>query len=115
MSSGAAQHSILVVDDTAANIGFLLDTLSKAGYRVRIAPDGESALEQLHYSPPDLVLLDVMMPGIDSFETCRRLGQLPNQQKIQVIFISTAPDAQENVHELSPGPDDKITKTIQYV
>ena len=47
MSSSAGQRSILVVDDTAANIGFLLDTLSKAGYRVRVAPDGESALEQL--------------------------------------------------------------------
>ena len=62
MNSSAAQRSILVVDDTAANIGFLLDTLSKAGYRVRVAADGESALEQLQYSPPDLVLLDVMMP-----------------------------------------------------
>src|SRR5437667_12424910 len=97
MSSGAAQHSILVVDDTAANIGFLLDTLSKAGYRVRVAPDGESALEQLHYSPPDLVLLDVMMTGIDCFETCRRLPQLPNLQKIPVIFIAALSDARDTL------------------
>jgi len=114
MSSGAAQRSILVVDDTAANIGFLLDTLSKAGYRVRVAPDGESALEQLHYSPPDLVLLDVMMPGIDGFETCRRLRQLPNLQKIPVIFMTALSDAQDKVRAFAAGADDYVTKPFQY-
>src|SRR5216110_1370441 len=114
MSSGAAQRSILVVDDTAANIGFLLDTLSKAGYRVRVAPDGESALEQLQYSPPDLVLLDVMMPGIDGFETCRRLRQLPNLQKIPVIFMTALSDAQDKVRAFAAGADDYVTKPFQY-
>src|SRR5438552_3677212 len=114
MSSGAAQRSILVVDDTAANIGFLLDTLSKAGYRVRVAPDGESALEQLHYSPPDLVLLDVMMPGIDGFETCRRLRQLPNLQKTPVIFMTALSDAQDKVRAFAAGADDYVTKPFQH-
>ena len=114
MSSGAAQRSILVVDDTAANIGFLLDTLSKAGYRVRVAPDGESALEQLQYSPPDLVLLDVMMPGIDGFETCRPLRQLPNLQKIPVIFMTALSDAQDKVRAFAAGADDYVTKPFQY-
>jgi len=114
MSSGATQRSILVVDDTAANIGFLLDTLSKAGYRVRVAPDGESALEQLQYSPPDLVLLDVMMPGIDGFETCRRLRQLPNLQKIPVIFMTALSDAQDKVRAFAAGADDYVTKPFQY-
>src|SRR6266550_485164 len=114
MSSDAAQRSILVVDDTAANIGFLLDTLSKAGYRVRVAPDGESALEQLQYSPPDLVLLDVMMPGIDGFETCRRLRQLPNLQKIPVIFMTALSDAQDKVRAFAAGADDYVTKPFQY-
>src|SRR5207253_7939305 len=110
MSSGAAQHSILVVDDTAANIGFLLDTLSKAGYRVRVAPDGESALEQLHYSPPDLVLLDVMMPGIDGFGTCGGLRKLPNLQKIQVILLTALSEAKVKVVALAAGADDSVTK-----
>jgi len=114
MSSGVAQRSILVVDDTAANIGFLLDTLSKAGYRVRVAPDGESALEQLQYSPPDLVLLDVMMPGIDGFETCRRLRQLPKLEKIPVIFMTALSDAQDKVRAFAAGADDYVTKPFQY-
>ena len=114
MSSDTTQRSILVVDDTAANIGFLLDTLSKAGYRVRVAPDGESALEQLQYSPPDLVLLDVMMPGIDGFETCRRLRQLPNLQKTPVIFMTALSDAQDKVRAFAAGADDYVTKPFQH-
>jgi DNA-binding NtrC family response regulator len=114
MNSGSAQRSILVVDDTAANIGFLVDTLSKAGYRVRVAPDGESALEQLQYSPPDLVLLDVMMPGIDGFETCRRLRQLPRLEKIPVIFMTALSDAQDKVRAFAAGADDYVTKPFQY-
>src|SRR6516164_9891345 len=97
MSSDPRQQSILVVDDMPANIGILLDTLSKAGYRVRVASDGESALEQLQYSPPDLVLLDVMMPGMDGFETCRRLRQLPELEKIPVIFMTALSDAPDKV------------------
>jgi formate hydrogenlyase transcriptional activator len=114
MNSGTAQRSILVVDDTAANIGFLLDTLSKAGYRVRVAPDGESALEQLQYSPPDLVLLDVMMPGIDGFETCRRLRQLPRLDNIPVIFMTALSDAHDKVRAFAAGADDYVTKPFQY-
>jgi len=114
MSSDTTQRSILVVDDTAANIGFLLDTLSKASYRVRVAPDGESALEQLQYSPPDLVLLDVMMPGIDGFETCRRLRQLPNLQKTPVIFMTALSDAQDKVRAFAAGADDYVTKPFQH-
>src|SRR5437879_2850570 len=106
MSSDTTQRSILVVDDTAANIGFLLDTLSKASYRVRVAPDGESALEQLQYSPPDLVLLDVMMPGIDGFETCRRLRQLPNLQKTPVIFMTDLSDAQDKERTVEAAAPD---------
>jgi formate hydrogenlyase transcriptional activator len=112
--SMAPRRSILVVDDTAANIGFLLDTLSKAGYQVRVAPDGESALEQLQYAPPDLVLLDVMMPGIDGFETCRRLRQLPKMDKIPVVFMTALSDVQDKVRAFAAGADDYVTKPFQY-
>src|SRR5215470_4527875 len=114
MKDETGAPSILVVDDTPANIGFLLETLSKAGYRVRVATDGESALEQAQYSPPCLVLLDVMMPGIDGFETCRRLRQYPKLAPIPVIFMTALSDAQDKVRAFEAGANDYITKPFQY-
>jgi len=64
--------TILIVDDTPANLGVLVDTLSESGYNLMVAEDGEDALAQTAHTVPDLILLDVMMPGIDGFETCRR-------------------------------------------
>ena len=113
MSDAVQQRSILVVDDTPANIGFLLETLSQAGYRVRVAPEGESALEQAQYAAPDLILLDVMMPGIDGFETCRRLRKLPSLHKTPVIFMTALSDAQDKVRAFSAGADDYVTKPFQ--
>ncbi len=113
MNDNPTQHSILVVDDTRANIGFLLETLSQAGYRVRVAPDGETALEQVQYAAPDLVLLDVMMPGIDGFETCRRLRKLPNQSQLPVIFMTALSDTQDKVRAFAAGANDYVTKPFQ--
>jgi len=114
MSDTQGSTSILVVDDTPANIGFLLETLSKAGHRVRVATDGESALEQAQYSPPCLILLDVMMPGIDGFETCRRLRRIPKLAQIPVIFMTALSDAQDKVRAFEAGANDYITKPFQY-
>ena len=114
MSSDPRQQSILVVDDMPANIGVLLETLSKAGYRVRVAPDGESALEQLQYSPPALVLLDVMMPGMDGFETCRRLRQLPGLEQLPVIFMTALSEIQDKVRAFAAGADDYVSKPFQH-
>ena len=113
MSEAIAQRSILVVDDTPANIGFLLETLSQAGYRVRVAPDGESALEQAQYAAPDLVLLDVMMPGIDGFETCRRMRKLARLAQTPIIFMTALSDAQDKVRAFGAGADDYVTKPFQ--
>jgi CheY-like chemotaxis protein len=66
-------ETILIVDDTPANLGVLVETLGAAGYQLMVAEDGEEALAQTAQTQPDLILLDVMMPGIDGFETCRRL------------------------------------------
>ena len=107
------QPSILVVDDTRANIGFLLETLTQAGYRVRVAPDGETALEQIQYSPPDLVLLDVMMPGIDGFETCGRIRKIPHLSQLPVIFMTALSDTQDKVRAFAAGADDYVTKPFQ--
>jgi DNA-binding NtrC family response regulator len=113
MSEGVVQRSILVVDDTPANIGFLLETLSQAGYRVRVAPDGESALEQAQYAVPDLVLLDVMMPGIDGFETCRRMRRVPSLEPVPIIFMTALSDAQDKVRAFGAGANDYVTKPFQ--
>src|SRR5215510_12050127 len=114
MTDETGTASILVVDDTPANIGFLLETLSKAGYRVRVATDGESALEQAQYSPPCLVLLDVMMPGIDGFETCRRLRLIPQFAKTPVIFMTALSEAQDKVKAFAAGANDYVTKPFQH-
>ena len=114
MTEPAGTSSILVVDDTPANIGFLLETLSQAGYRVRVARDGESALEQAQYSPPCLVLLDVMMPGIDGFETCRRLRQIRALQQIPVIFMTALANADDKVRAFAAGASDYVTKPFQH-
>jgi DNA-binding NtrC family response regulator len=81
---------------------------------VRVAPDGESALEQLQYSPPDLVLLDVMMPGMDGYETCRRLRQLPKLEQLPVIFMTALSDIQDKVRAFAAGADDYVTKPFQH-
>ena len=65
--------TILIVDDNLTNLQVLLDFLHKSGFETLVAQNGEGALRQVQYAQPDIILLDVMMPGIDGFETCRRL------------------------------------------
>jgi len=67
------RETILIVDDTPANLNILFDYLDSAGFKVLVASSGSEALERAKYMQPDLILLDVMMPGMDGFETCRRL------------------------------------------
>ena len=79
---------ILIVDDTPANIDVLDLFLEKEGYKITIAQSGESALDLADRISPDLILLDVMMPGIDGFETCRRLKSNDKTSDIPIIFIT---------------------------
>ena len=72
-SPDVRRDTILVVDDTPETLGFLTDTLDHAGFTVLIATDGESALRLIEQITPDLVLMDAVMPGINGFETCRRM------------------------------------------
>ncbi|MEL7227074.1 MAG: response regulator, partial [Cyanobacteria bacterium J06576_12] len=76
--------SILIVDDIPSNIQVLFDFLSGSGYRVAVAKSGESALRRLQASRPDLILLDVMMPGIDGFETCRQIKARADTRDIPI-------------------------------
>ena len=104
---------ILIVDDNAANLGVLFDCLDHAGFEVLVAQDGESALQKVAYRAPDLVLLDVMMPGINGFETCRRLKADVSTQDIPVIFMTALSDTDDKVKGLSVGAADYVTKPFQ--
>lgn len=79
---------ILIVDDIPANLDVISDALSDMGFDVAIATSGERALKQIERKQPDLILLDIMMPGIDRFETCRRLKANPRTSGIPVIFMN---------------------------
>ena len=105
-------QAVLIVDDNPTNIGVLLDYLSEAGFRVLVAQDGESALEQIEYARPDIILLDVMMPGIDGFETCRRLKQKETTREIPVIFMTALSETVDKVKGFNVGAVDYITKPI---
>ena len=105
---------ILVVDDNPTNLEVLSEALLDAGFEVGVATSGEGALKQIQYNPPDLVLLDVMMPpGIDGFETCHRLKSNPATSKIPVIFMTALSEPTDKVKGLSIGAVDYITKPFQ--
>jgi signal transduction histidine kinase len=109
----ASNSLILIVDDNPNNLAVLSSALSSAGYTVAVETDGEGAIDLVQYNPPDLILLDVMMPGIDGFETCRRLKAQPNSQNIPVIFMTALADADNKVKGLVSGAVDYITKPFQ--
>ena len=104
---------ILIVDDTPTNLEVLSNALISANYQVAVALDGESAIAQIKYKPPELVLLDVMMPGINGFETCRRLKADANTSHIPIIFMTALSDTVDKVKGLSLGAVDYITKPFQ--
>lgn len=105
---------ILIVDDIAAYTRLLQAKLSAEYYQVAVAHDGETALELTLSWQPDLVLLDVMMPGIDGYETCRRLKADPRTIHIPVIMVTALHDPIERLHGLQAGADDFLAKPVQY-
>lgn len=100
---------ILVVDDKAQNIRLLDAVLSPRGYRVLSAESGEKALDVLRTEQPHVALLDIMMPGMDGYEVCRRIRENPATAYLPVVMI-TASDTQEKVRAIEAGADDFITK-----
>lgn len=104
---------ILVVDDTPANLEVITETLSSVGYTVAIAISGERALKRLKTQVPDLILLDVQMPVIDGFETCRQIKSNPDTANIPVIFITASSDIGSIVRGFSLGAVDYISKPFQ--
>lgn len=108
-----SQGTVLIVDDTPGNLALLSDTLSEAHYRVLVATDGSSALEQIQYIKPDIILLDVMMPGIDGFETCSRLKADPNTAPIPVLFMTGLNELDNLLRGFGEGALDYIVKPIR--
>ncbi|MEL7068146.1 MAG: response regulator [Cyanobacteria bacterium J06581_3] len=101
---------ILAVDDTPENLLLLCDLLEESNYQIAVAQSGEAALEIAEDILPDLILLDVMMPGIDGFETCTRLKANPATRHIPVLFMTALSDTVNKVHGLSAGAVDYVTK-----
>ncbi|HBB34780.1 MAG TPA: hybrid sensor histidine kinase/response regulator, partial [Cyanobacteria bacterium UBA9273] len=104
---------VLIVDDNPTNLGLLFEYLTNCGFKVFVALDGESAIDQVEYAQPDIIILDVMMPGIDGFETCIRLKDKSTTRDIPVIFMTALGDTVDKVHGFNIGAVDYITKPIQ--
>jgi DNA-binding response OmpR family regulator len=105
--------TILVVDDTPVNLKLLVGTLTANGYQVLPADSGELALASVEARLPELILLDICMPGLDGFEVCRRLRARAESRDIPVMFISATRESAERVEGLRLGAVDFITKPLQ--
>lgn len=113
--SPAEAHSagrVLVVDDTAANANLLADLLRHHGFIALTAGDGETALVEVATSAPDLVLLDVVMPGMDGFETCRRIRAEPGNAMLPVVMVTALESKEDRIRGIEAGADDFLSKPI---
>ncbi|MDM8558728.1 hybrid sensor histidine kinase/response regulator [Candidatus Parabeggiatoa sp. HSG14] len=105
---------LLIVDDTPANVSVLYDFLTENGFKVLVTQEGKRAIQKAQYAKPDLILLDVMMPGIDGFETCRILKSDEETKDIPVIFMTALADTVDKVKGFQLGAVDYITKPFQH-
>ncbi|WP_228896634.1 EAL domain-containing response regulator [Pseudoduganella aquatica] len=113
LSEQSSKGEVLIVEDTPASLKLLSDLLTEAGYYVRQAPNGELALWTVQSRPPELILLDVRMPGIDGFEVCRRLKAAPATAHVPVIFLSAQHDTDDKVRGFALGGADFVAKPFQ--
>ena len=106
---------ILIVDDLPANLRLLEARLSAEYYEVMTAADGPSGLAKAAAEQPDIILLDVMMPGMDGFAVCRRLKEDPETRHIPVVLVTALDGRSDRVAGLEAGADDFLTKPIDDV
>jgi two-component system, sensor histidine kinase and response regulator len=110
----AASFRVLVVDDQSANIQVVGNILGKLGYEIVPATDGATALKRIALRTPDLILMDVIMPGLSGFEVCRQIRENPSWKDIPVIFVSAADDKELVVRAFDEGGVDYVTKPFNH-
>jgi sigma-B regulation protein RsbU (phosphoserine phosphatase) len=105
---------ILIVDDVKANIDVLVEAL-RDDYKLSVALSGENALKNIAKNPPDLVLLDIMMPGIDGYEVCSRFREMPAMREVPVMFLSSLEDVLNKTRGFEAGGNDYLTKPFNVL
>lgn len=105
---------VLIVDDVKANVDVLVQAL-REDHKLSVALDGEAALRSVEKNPPDLVLLDIMMPGIDGYEVCRKLRAAPATREIPVMFLSSLEEVQDKTRGFEVGGNDYLTKPFEIL
>ncbi|AXA66970.1 response regulator transcription factor [Pseudomonas oryzihabitans] len=113
MTAALPPSVVLIVDDTPDNLALLSDALDASGYMVLVALDGASALERMQRRRPDVVLLDAMMPGLDGFETCRRIKAQAGLADIPVLFMTALTESEHVVEAFAAGGIDYVTKPLK--
>ena len=108
----ASREVVLVVDDSPSTLGLLNEALEVAGYTVLVAESGDAALELVQRISPDIVLLDAVMPGLDGFETCRRMKQGAVAQAIPVVFMTGLTETEHVIRGLEAGGVDYVAKPV---
>jgi sigma-B regulation protein RsbU (phosphoserine phosphatase) len=105
---------VLLVDDARANLDILVEGL-KPDHKLSLALDGETALKVAARNPPDLVLLDIVMPGLDGYEVCRRLRQMPETAEVPIMFLSSLEEVKNKTHGFEAGANDYLTKPFEML
>jgi signal transduction histidine kinase len=113
MSCKKNETKILIIEDNIVNVTILLEQLNIHGYKTLIAENGEVGIKRAIFAQPDLILLDIMMPGIDGYETCRRLKENPKTNDIPVIFVTALTATKSRIMGFQYGAVDYITKPFQ--
>jgi DNA-binding NarL/FixJ family response regulator len=108
----AERAVVLLIDDAPDTVRMIAEALDDAGYTVLVATDGATALQRVERVVPDAVLLDACMPGMDGFETCRRLKQAPGMRTVPVIFMTGLAETERLVEGLSAGGVDYLVKPV---
>src|SRR5262245_50776997 len=109
-----SEARVLIIDDVKANVDVLVQAL-RDEYKLSVAFNGESGLRSAEKNPPDLVLLDIMMPGIDGYEVCRRLRAAPRTREVPVMFLSSLEEVGSKTLGFEVGGNDYLTKPFEVV
>src|SRR3954465_6436462 len=105
---------VLLVDDAKANLDILVEAL-KSDHKLSLATNGEMALQVAARTPPDLVLLDIVMPGISGYEVCRRMRQIPETAEVPIMFLSSLDEVQNKTRGFEAGANDYLTKPFEML